>query len=116
MAKSKPKPAANGKPAAPLSPLDVLTLAEAAAYLRLPEDAVREEAEAGRLVGQHVRGEWRFVRAAVATWLQAPSTTARPKTAFVVESAEEYEAFMATVRAQRDEVNRATQFGKYAEG
>lgn len=115
MAKSKPKPAVNGKPTAPLSPLDVLTLAEAATYLRLPEDAVREEAEAGRLVGQHVRGEWRFVRAAVAAWLQAPRVAARPKNAFVGESVDEYEAFMATVRAQRDEVNRATKFGKYAE-
>lgn len=81
MAKSKPKPTvvANGK-AAPLSPLDVLTLTEAAAYLRLPEDAVREEAEVGRLVGQHVRGEWRFARVAVAAWLQAPRAPARPKT------------------------------------
>jgi excisionase family DNA binding protein len=82
MAKSKPKSTAvaNGQPTAPLSPLDVLTLAEAAAYLRLPEDAIREEAEAGRLVGQHVRGEWRFVRAAVATWLQAPRAADQPKT------------------------------------
>jgi excisionase family DNA binding protein len=82
MAKSKPKSTAgaNGKPAAPLSPLDVLTLAEAAAYLRLPEDAIREEAEAGRLAGQCVRGEWRFARAAVAAWLQAPRAATKPKT------------------------------------
>lgn len=80
MAKSKPTAAANGKPAAPLSPLDVLTLAEAAAYLRLPEDAVREEAEAGRLVGRHVRGEWRFSREAVIAWLNAPRPADRPKT------------------------------------
>ncbi|HEY1190016.1 MAG TPA: helix-turn-helix domain-containing protein [Gemmata sp.] len=80
MAKSKPVAAANGKAALPLSPLDVLTLAEAAAYLRLPEDAVREEAEAGRLVGRHVRGEWRFARSAVVEWLSAPPSTARPQT------------------------------------
>lgn len=117
MAKSKPKTVAvaNGRPTAPLSPLDVLTLTEVAAYLRLPEDAIREEAESGRLVGQRVRGEWRFARAAVAAWLQAPRAATRPTTAFVGESIEEYEAFMATVRAQRDEVNRATKFGKYAE-
>src|SRR5262245_53032203 len=34
------------------SPLDVLTLAQAAEYLQLSEDAVRGEAEAGRLVGE----------------------------------------------------------------
>jgi excisionase family DNA binding protein len=99
-----------------LSSLDVLTLAEAASYLRLPEDAVRAEAEAGRLVGQNVRGEWRFVRAGVAAWLQTPL---RPKTVStrprVEETQEEYDAFMAVIRAQRDEVNRATKSGTYAE-
>ena len=65
MAKSKPPVVANGKATRPLSPLDVLTLTEAAAYLRLPEDAVREEAEAGRLVGRHVRGEWRCARESI---------------------------------------------------
>ena len=106
----------NGVVHTPLSSLDVLTLAEAADYLRLPEDAVRAEAEAGRLVGQNVCGEWRFVRAGVAAWLQTPL---RSQTAVtlpcVEETQEEYEALMATIRAQRDEVNRATKCGAYAE-
>jgi hypothetical protein len=61
-----PPPAVNG---AALSPLDVLTLAQAAAYLQLPEDAVRAEAEAGRLPGRSVAGEWRFLRDAIVGWL-----------------------------------------------
>lgn len=61
------QPSVNG---AALSPLDVLTLAQAAAYLQLPEDAVRAEAEAGRLPGRLVGGDWRFVRDAVADWLR----------------------------------------------
>lgn len=115
MAKSKPTAAANGKPAAPLSPLDVLTLTEAAAYLRLPEDAVREEAEAGRLIGRHVRGEWRFSRDSVARWLQTPQPQTFQPPAWTAESEAEYEAFMANIRAYRDEVNRATKSGPYAE-
>lgn len=60
-----------------LSPLDVLTLAQAAAYLQLPEDAVRAEAEAGRLPARAVGGQWRFVRGAVADWLRTGTPDAR---------------------------------------
>jgi excisionase family DNA binding protein len=116
MAKAKPPKRAasgNGKPVAPLSPFDVLTLAEAAAYLRLPEDAVRAEAEAGRLVGQNVRGEWRFARAGIVAWLRTP----RPGASFPAprETQEEYDALMASIRAHRDEIDRATGSGKYAD-
>lgn len=69
------QPSVNG---AALSPLDVLTLAQAAAYLQLPEDAVRAEAEAGRLPGRAVGGQWRFVRDAVADWLRTGKPDARP--------------------------------------
>jgi excisionase family DNA binding protein len=46
----------------------VLTLAEAAEYLRLPEDAVRQEAESGRLIGRDIDGNWRFLRERVDAW------------------------------------------------
>ena len=121
MAKSKPSKTAittNGKRPALLSPFDVLTLTEAAAYLRLPEDAVRAEAEAGRMIGQNVRGEWRFVRAGIVKWLQTPRTSETPSQltrSGSQETPEEQEAFLASIRAYRDEVNRATGHGKYAE-
>lgn len=117
MAKSRPSRTATAdKRPAFLSPFDVLTLAEAAAYLRLPEDAVRAEAEAGWLVGQQVRGEWRFVRGGIVKWLQTPPPRKLPLgSPRVEETAEEYEAFMTTLHAQRDETNRATKSGKYAE-
>lgn len=54
----------------PLSTLDVLTLAEAAAYLKLPEETVRTEADAGRLVGRAVGDDWRFVRVDVLAWVR----------------------------------------------
>ena len=66
-AKAKPKPLS---PAAANGPiLDVLTLAEAAAYLRLPEPEVvrliREQGLPARQVGR----EWRFLLSAIRDWL-----------------------------------------------
>ncbi len=106
---------ANGVVSVPLSSLDVLTLAEASTYLRLPEDAVRAEAEAGRLIGQHVCGEWRFVRAGIVVWLQTPSSRPGLSVPRLEETEEEYQAFMASILAYRDEVDRVTGSGKDAE-
>src|SRR5262245_53947152 len=66
--KKKPgSPPANG-PLAP--PAEVLTLADAAAYLRVtPEDVLRlmrEQALPGRRVG----ADWRFLKAALQDWLR----------------------------------------------
>ena len=56
---------------------DVLTLSEAAGYLRLPEaDVLRLVREQG-LPGRHVGHEWRFFLGAIRAWLGA-STTAKP--------------------------------------
>ena len=50
---------------------EVLTLSEAAAYLRaeaqLAELAVRQE-----VPGRQIAGEWRFLRTALANWLSGP--------------------------------------------
>jgi hypothetical protein len=46
-----------------------MTLAEAAAFLRVPESGLREDADAGRLPGRLVAGEWRFVKGALLNWL-----------------------------------------------
>src|SRR5262245_33108233 len=51
---------------------EVLTLAEAAAYLRVPEaDVVRMVGPSG-LPGRLIGSEWRFSRTAIERWLQAP--------------------------------------------
>jgi excisionase family DNA binding protein len=83
------------------SPLDVLTLAEAAAYLRVAEEVVRSEADAGRLVGRRVGDEWRFVREAVAAWLRTPQPAATPLAAWTPEREAEAEAEIAAIYAQR---------------
>jgi len=52
---------------------DVLTLAEAAAYLRLPEGQVAELAESQDLPGRRIGTEWRFLRSAIQNWLSQPA-------------------------------------------
>jgi excisionase family DNA binding protein len=48
---------------------EVLTLQEAAALLRLPDESLRERALAGDLPGRNFGEEWRFSRSALLTWL-----------------------------------------------
>jgi len=48
---------------------EVMTLAEAAAFLRLSEPVVRRLALNGRLPGRVAEGEWRFLRSALRIWL-----------------------------------------------
>jgi len=48
---------------------DVLTLEDAATYLRLSKEMVRKKAEAGDIPGRQVEGSWRFLRIALETWL-----------------------------------------------
>ena len=47
----------------------VLTLEEAAAYLRLPGDAVARQAAESAIPGRLVAGEWRFLQSALDEWL-----------------------------------------------
>src|SRR5436190_2256662 len=82
----RPKAKVNAKPPAPAAvPAgEVLTLAEAAAYLRLPEaEVVRLVREQG-LPGRPAGAEWRFLKAAIQDWLKAPP--ARPSNKEVLMS------------------------------
>ena len=60
---------------------DVLTLAEAAAYLRLPEQDVIDAALSQGLPGRLVGGEWRFLKPALQQWLGASQPTAEMRKA-----------------------------------
>ncbi|WP_197905089.1 helix-turn-helix domain-containing protein [Gemmata obscuriglobus] len=58
-----------------------MTLAEAAAWLRVSEAGLRADADSGRLPARLVAGEWRFNKAALLEWLSHPEPPAsRPKT------------------------------------
>ena len=69
-------PTANG-----LATGEVLTLAEAAAYLRVPEAAVLAAIHAQGLPGCLVGGEWRLSKAAVQQWLGTALPTAETRKA-----------------------------------
>ena len=75
MPQTRKKPAQK-QPGPNAAPAEVLTLAEAAAYLRVKEEdllrLLREQGMPGRQVGQ----DWRFLRAALQDWLRTPPTTA----------------------------------------
>jgi excisionase family DNA binding protein len=62
-------------PAAPAAATadEVLTLAEAAAYLRVAEPDVLRLVRAQGLPGRQVGDDWRFLKAAVAGWLGTPA-------------------------------------------
>ncbi len=53
---------------------DVLTLSEAAAYLRVAEEAVLRSIGPQGLPGRLIGGEWRFFKPAVEEWLRASPT------------------------------------------
>ena len=92
-------PAQNG-------PLDtraeVLTLAEAAAYLRVTSDdvlsLVRERILPGRQIGQH----WRFLKIALQDWLQSgPTKTGLLKYAGAIADDPHVEEMLEEVYRQR---------------
>jgi len=52
---------------------EVLTLEEAAEYLRVAESDVVDLATKHRLPGRKIGGQWRFLRIGLADWLLEPS-------------------------------------------
>ena len=53
--------------------VEVLTLEEAAAFLRVSPDAVMRLVVQQALPGRQIEGQWRFLRAALADWLRERS-------------------------------------------
>jgi excisionase family DNA binding protein len=58
---------------------EVLTLPEAAAYLRLPEGDVIGLVRSQGLPGRFTGGEWRFLKAAIQQWLSASLPTSQTR-------------------------------------
>ena len=107
------------------SGVEVLTLAEVAAYLRVSEEAVRELIETQALPARRIGDEWRFLKRAVAKWLRLgphdprrgtfPATEGRAAPPGSKEAVLRYfgvfkddadlEEQLATIRAQRGAVS-----------
>ncbi len=49
---------------------DVLTLEEAADYLRISKELIREQALKGRIPGRRIDQHWRFLKNAIDEWLR----------------------------------------------
>ena len=75
----KTKAKKKDKRAKPVPAGEVMTLAEAAVLLRVTEDQLRMEAQAGGMPAKRVAGEWRFGRSAILMWLRCeePSPPSR---------------------------------------
>ena len=56
---------------------EVLTLSEVAAYLRVAEKEILALVERDELPARRIGNDWRFLKSAVALWLQT-GTTAKP--------------------------------------
>ena len=65
-------PAPESQSAQDLQREDILTLPEAAAYLKVEEKDLAEMAEAGNVPARHIAGDWRFSRRAVEDWVRFP--------------------------------------------
>ncbi len=53
--------------------VEVFTLEEAAAFLRVSQEAVMRLVVQENLPGRQIEGQWRFLRAALGTWLSEKS-------------------------------------------
>jgi excisionase family DNA binding protein len=75
-----PKQTINGSPStAP----EILTLAEAAAFLRIPESEIIRQVSAQGLPGRLLGAEWRFPKAAILEWLAVKPTFEQRKAAIL---------------------------------
>jgi excisionase family DNA binding protein len=74
MPRTKKQPKTTPKPAELNGPVpgEVLTLTEAAAYLRLPEEEVVRLAQMQDLPGRLAGAHWRFLKTAIQQWLSSP--------------------------------------------
>lgn len=55
------------------SDIEVMTLSEAAAFLRVDEDAVLRTVHEQGLPGRQIGSQWRFSRRAILQWLLGPT-------------------------------------------
>ena len=92
----------------------VLTLTEAAAFLRVNEEALADKAAAGEIPAQQIGGEWRFLQRALVDWLYAAASVngaprAEPgskeavlKVIGIFKDDDDLEATLADLRAMRE--------------
>jgi excisionase family DNA binding protein len=79
MERPSPEPEKTEEPAAPVAPEpDILTMAEAAAYLRVSPQTIRRSLHRSDIPYQRVGSMFRFSRRALEAWITRASPPARP--------------------------------------
>ncbi len=87
---------------------EVLTLDEAAIYLRLSEEILTQEALKGRIPGKQVGNTWRFLRRALDEWLGArDSRAALLRQAGALSDDAALPALLSTIYASRGRAEHA---------
>jgi excisionase family DNA binding protein len=76
---------------------DVLTLAEAAAYLRIPEQSVLRAVRPGGLPARLIDGEWRFLKSALQDWLSAPPRRGNKEASLKIAGAFKNDPFLEEI-------------------
>src|SRR5262245_31901562 len=87
------RPGANAVPA-PAELGDVLTLAEAAAYLRVSEEEILRLTREQGLPGRQFGSEWRFLKSALQDWLRTPAPRGSKKAIMSVAGAWKDDPFL----------------------
>ncbi|MGD0094613.1 MAG: helix-turn-helix domain-containing protein [Planctomycetota bacterium] len=81
---------------------NVMTLEEAAAYLRVPQNALKRYAARGYVPGRRIGETWRFLKAALDDWLRSQDSKARMlEQAGVFADDETLPALRASIYAKR---------------
>ncbi len=115
---------------------EILTVSQAAVFLQVDEGILRAETEAGRVPARQIAGDYRYSRRGILRWIRTGRigadtaegmhflavsdlrTTAASRAdgaSIPAESLEEQEAFLEILRLQKDEIDRSTKSGRYAE-
>jgi excisionase family DNA binding protein len=82
----------------------ILTLEEAAAYLRLSPDILQQHAIAGKIPGQPIGETWRFLKSAIDDWLRRQdSRTILLQQAGIFAQDETLEAIQAKIDRDRQQ-------------
>jgi excisionase family DNA binding protein len=101
----EPPPAVNG-PAG-----EVLTLAEAAAYLRFSEADVLRLVEEQGLPARRLAQEWQFRKAALAQWLSTPSPPASTQAILAIAGAWKDDPYAEQEREARERRRKRAENG-----
>ena len=80
----------------------VLTLEDAASFLRLPVETIQRRAALGEIPGRKIEGSWRFLLSALEDWLRTPDQRAvLLSQAGVLADDESLEALLAQIYEAR---------------